>query len=102
MHAPARGVTPAFVDFRGGAEVAPMLDALRRIDPHVVVVFRPEIVPPGTFAGVRAPVLPPRAPPRAGAGAAPQPGVQPRRAAQGRSWQRRPRDRLRPLRVGSR
>jgi hypothetical protein len=57
MPAAAGGVQPFYVDFRGGAETAPMLDALARIDPHVVVVFRPEIIPSGTFAQTRAPVV---------------------------------------------
>jgi hypothetical protein len=57
MAAPARGVIPSFVDFRGGAQIAPLLDALARIDPHVVVAFRPEILPPGAMASVRAPVV---------------------------------------------
>jgi hypothetical protein len=54
---PAGGVVPAFVDFRGGEQTAPMLDALRHFDPHVVVAFRPEMLPPGAMASVRAPVL---------------------------------------------
>jgi hypothetical protein len=56
MPAPAGGVVPAFVDFRGG-ETGPMLDALGHFDPHVIVSFRPEILPPGTFAQTAAPVL---------------------------------------------
>jgi hypothetical protein len=54
---PARGVQPLFVDYRGGAETAPMLEALERFDPHAVVCFRPEIFPAGTFAQLRAPVV---------------------------------------------
>jgi hypothetical protein len=54
---PAGGLQPLFVDFRGGAETAPMLDALRRFDPHAVVVFRPEILPPQTMDAIAAPVL---------------------------------------------
>jgi hypothetical protein len=57
MPAPAAGVTPCFVDFRGEADVAPLLDALAAFAPHAVVVFRPENLPPGTMAGVRAPVV---------------------------------------------
>jgi len=57
MPAPARGFHPTYVDFRGGAQTAPMLDALARFDPHVVVCFRPETLPPGIFTGVRAPVV---------------------------------------------
>ncbi len=57
LSAPAGGLQPIFVDFRGGAETAPMLDALRRFDPHAVVVFRPEILPPQTMDAIAAPVL---------------------------------------------
>jgi hypothetical protein len=57
MAAPAGGVQPMFIDFRGGAETAPLLDALDRFKPHAVVAFRPEIFPPGTFASVQAPVV---------------------------------------------
>jgi hypothetical protein len=57
LSAPAGGLQPIFIDFRGGAETAPMLDALRRFDPHAVVVFRPEILPPQTMDAIAAPVL---------------------------------------------
>ena len=57
MAAPAAGVQPRFIDFRGGTETAPMLEQLQRFAPHAVVVFRPEIVPAGTFAQLPAPVL---------------------------------------------
>ncbi len=49
MDGPAGGVVPTFVDHRGGADPAPMLAALRELRPDVVVVFRPESVPPGVF-----------------------------------------------------
>jgi hypothetical protein len=57
MDRPAAGVTPRFVDFRGGDEIAPLLDDLARFDPHVVVVFRPESLPPGALAALAAPVV---------------------------------------------
>jgi hypothetical protein len=57
LHAPAAGLIPKFIDFRGGTETAPLLGALARFDPHVVVAFRPEILPPGTMDGVAAPVV---------------------------------------------
>jgi hypothetical protein len=57
LNAPAGGLQPTFIDFRGGAETAPMLEALRRFDPHAVVVFRPEILPPQTMDAIAAPVL---------------------------------------------
>jgi hypothetical protein len=57
LHAPAAGLIPTFIDFRGGAETAPMLDALRHFDPHVVVAFRPEVLPPQAMDAVAAPVV---------------------------------------------
>jgi len=53
----AGGVEPTFIDYRGGDELDPVLEALRRVAPHVVVVFRPEMLPAGAMAGVCAPVL---------------------------------------------
>jgi hypothetical protein len=47
-------VETIFVDFRAGADPAPVRNALDRFAPHVVLVFRPEIVPPGFFSGVNA------------------------------------------------
>ena len=43
-----------FLEFRGGADPAPLVRALDELDPDVVVVFRPEIIPTGLFAGLRA------------------------------------------------
>jgi hypothetical protein len=57
VHRELPGLLPAFVDFRGGANVGEMLGALTSFAPHVVVVFRPEILPPGIFAGLDAAVL---------------------------------------------
>ncbi len=54
LTAPAGGLVPHFVDHKGGADPAPMLRALAALDPDVIVVFRPEIVPPGAFDGLRA------------------------------------------------
>ena len=51
---PAGGVEPAFFDFRPDAPVAPLLTALEAFAPDVVLVFRPEIVPAGAFAGLDA------------------------------------------------
>lgn len=48
------GIDPAFLDFRAGARSGPLLAELRRLDPDVVLVFRPEIIPPGLFEGLRA------------------------------------------------
>lgn len=50
----ADGVEPCFVDFRSAAPPEPMLARLRELDPDVVLVFRPEIVPKGAFDGLRA------------------------------------------------
>jgi hypothetical protein len=47
------GFETRFIEFRGGAEPGPMLDALGDFDPDVAVVFRPEIVPAGAFGGLR-------------------------------------------------
>jgi hypothetical protein len=54
LEQPADGIEPCFVDFRAGAPVAPLLAELARLDPDVVMVFRPEIVPEGSFEGIRA------------------------------------------------
>jgi hypothetical protein len=48
------GVEPCFVDFRSAAPPQPMLAQLRELDPDVVLVFRPEIVPRGSFEDLRA------------------------------------------------
>jgi hypothetical protein len=45
---------PVFVDFRAAAPPEPLLARLQELDPDVVLVFRPEIIPPGLFAGLRA------------------------------------------------
>lgn len=54
LEAAADGVEPFFVDFRSAAPPEPMLARLRELDPDVVLVFRPEIVPRGAFDGLRA------------------------------------------------
>jgi len=51
---PAGGLEPTFVDFRTGARESVLLAALERLDPDVVLVFRPEIVPHGLFGSLRA------------------------------------------------
>jgi hypothetical protein len=50
----AGGLEPAFVDFRAGAAPEPLLARLRELDPAVVLVFRPEIIPSGLFDPLRA------------------------------------------------
>jgi hypothetical protein len=47
----------AFVEFRAGGDADAMLAQLQAFAPHVVVAFRPEILPAGVFAGLRAAVL---------------------------------------------
>jgi hypothetical protein len=48
---------PRFHEFRGGGDADALLGSLQRFDPDVVVVFRPEIVPDGAFANLRARTL---------------------------------------------
>jgi hypothetical protein len=54
LERPAAGVEPVFVDFRAAVAPEPMLARLRALEPDVVLVFRPEIVPPGLFGGLEA------------------------------------------------
>ena len=51
---PAGGVEPFFVDHRGGADPAPVRVALDDLRPDVVLVFRPETLPPGFLRGADA------------------------------------------------
>jgi hypothetical protein len=48
------GLQTRFVEFRQDGDAERMLAELRGWSPHVVLVFRPEIVPHGLFAGLRA------------------------------------------------
>lgn len=50
----ASGIEPVFLDFRAAAPAEPLLASLQELDPDVVLVFRPEIIPPGLFASLRA------------------------------------------------
>lgn len=54
LEQPAPGLEPVFIDFRAAAPAEPLLDRLRELDPDVVLVFRPEIIPAGLFASLRA------------------------------------------------
>jgi hypothetical protein len=54
LERPAGGIEPAFVDFRAAAPAGPLLANLQALDPDVVLVFRPEIVPPGLLHNLRA------------------------------------------------
>jgi hypothetical protein len=57
LSAPVAGIEPHFVDHRGGADPLAMLRRLDDLRPHVVVVFRPEIVGPGLFDDLPAATL---------------------------------------------
>jgi len=57
LHEHGPRVVTRFIEFREGADVDAMLASLEAFAPHAVIVFRPEIVPAGAFAGVRAPTL---------------------------------------------
>lgn len=54
LEQPADGLDPVFLDFRAAAPPEPLLAKLEELDPDVVLVFRPEIVPPGLFDSLRA------------------------------------------------
>jgi hypothetical protein len=51
---PVDGVNPTFLDFRAMAPPEPLLTKLQELDPDVVLVFRPEIVPERLFEPLRA------------------------------------------------
>jgi hypothetical protein len=51
---PTGGFAPVFLDFRAAAPAEPLLERLEGLDPDVVIVFRPEIIPPGSFDRLRA------------------------------------------------
>ena len=46
----ADGLSGTFVEHRAGGDTGALMGALAAIEPHVVVVFRPEVVPAGVFA----------------------------------------------------
>ena len=50
-------IQTTFVEFRAGADADAMLAQVHAFAPHVVVAFRPEVLPAGVFAGLRAAVL---------------------------------------------
>jgi hypothetical protein len=54
LEEPAGGVEPRFLDFRPDADPEPLLAAIEAFDPHVVFVWRPELIPAGAFEDVRA------------------------------------------------
>jgi hypothetical protein len=50
----AGGLEPTFFDYRATAPHGPLLGELKTLDPDVVVVFRPEVIPHGLFDALRA------------------------------------------------
>lgn len=54
LEQPTEGVEPFFLDFRAAAPPAPLRAAIAKLRPDVIVVFRPEIIPPRLFAGLDA------------------------------------------------
>lgn len=52
--APSAVIEPTFVEFRSGADGDALAARLRSLAPHVVVVFRPEIIPAGALRGIDA------------------------------------------------
>lgn len=54
LQQPADGVEPSFVHFFPGAPVEPLLAELAALEPDVVFVWRPELIPHGAFADVAA------------------------------------------------
>src|SRR3954469_18347205 len=46
-------VRTTYIEFREGRDPEDLMAALRDFDPHVVVVFRPELIPPGLFHNQR-------------------------------------------------
>lgn len=54
---PSRVVEPTFVEFRSGSDPGALRARLERLAPHVVVVFRPEVLPVGVLRGLDALVL---------------------------------------------
>lgn len=54
LNLPTAAIEPRFVDFRSGADPAPIVTAVNDFDPQVIVVFRPEIIPAGLFRGIDA------------------------------------------------
>jgi hypothetical protein len=53
----SRTVETRFIEFRAERNVDRMRAELDAFAPHVVVIFRPEIVPAGAFADLRSPVV---------------------------------------------
>jgi hypothetical protein len=54
LQRPAGALEPTFFDHRAGVAAGPLLARLEALDPDVILVFRPEIIPAGLFAALRA------------------------------------------------
>lgn len=54
LQEPTDVLTPRFFDFRFGDDFGPVLAGLAAFDPHVVVMFRPELAPAGALHGLDA------------------------------------------------
>lgn len=78
LQAPARGVEPSFVHFFPGAPVEPLLAQLEALDPAVVFVWRPELIPAGALAGLEAITVGYLTEPLPRPGAAPHPDLEQR------------------------
>lgn len=57
LEAPTGGLIPRFFEFRAGGDGEALLAGLGEFVPHVVVVFRPEVLPPGLVAELPAVTL---------------------------------------------
>jgi hypothetical protein len=54
LHEHSERIVTRFIEFRAGADADAMMAAVAAHEPHAIVVFRPEIIPRGAFAGLRA------------------------------------------------
>jgi hypothetical protein len=57
MHERSTRFETRFIEFRDGADADAMLAGVHEFRPHAVAVFRPEIIPAGAFADLRAATL---------------------------------------------
>src|SRR4051795_6541200 len=57
LHEDSARIKTGYVEFREGRDPGQLMAAIAAIDPHVVVVFSPELIPPGLFHGLRAATL---------------------------------------------
>jgi hypothetical protein len=57
LHERSSRIETTFLEYRAGGDTDGLLAQLRAFAPHVVVSFRPEVLPTGAFADLRAAVL---------------------------------------------